>query len=194
MIANIAKVPLHAIKNGTLSDDDWLSVARKVGTFKQSPAEIDDNPNVDSTYLRKSLDAFESKYARPPGAYFFDYLQLAEEKGYDNRQALVSAMSRRHKLTAKERGCVAVVLSQLNRGPEQRADKLPQLSDLRESGSLEQDADVVILLHRDDYYDPESPRAGELDFIVAKNRGGQTGVVTVGHQLHLSRLVSWETG
>jgi replicative DNA helicase len=82
-----------------------------------------------------------------------------------------------------------VAVSQLNRGPEQRTDKRPQLSDLRESGSIEQDADVVILLHRDDYYDKESPRAGEADFIVAKHRNGPTDTVTVAAQLHLSRFV-----
>lgn len=192
MIANIAKVRLNDIKSGTLSDEDWTEVARKLGQFRTSPAEIDDTPRMDSAYRRRSLATFRRKYGRAPAAYFYDYLQLGEEKGRGSRQEEVSAMSRGHKLDAKEQGCVAVVLSQLNRGPEQRADKLPQLSDLRESGSLEQDADIVLLLHRDDYYDPESPRAGELDIIVAKNRGGPTGVVTVGHQLHLSRLVSWE--
>lgn len=191
IIANIAKVPLAAIKNGTVSDDDWTEIGRKLGHMKASPAEIDDTPKMNRAYRHRSLNTFRRKYHRYPAAYFYDYLQLGEEKGYGTRQEEVSVMSRGHKLDAKEYGSVAVVLSQLNRGPEQRADKLPQLSDLRESGSLEQDADVVLLLHRDDYYDPESPRAGELDIIVAKNRSGPTGTVTVGAQLHLSRLVSW---
>jgi replicative DNA helicase len=85
--------------------------------------------------------------------------------------------------------CTVIAVAQLNRGPEQRTDKRPQLSDLRESGSLEQDADVVILLHREDYYDKESPRAGEADFIVAKHRNGATDTITVAAQLHLSRFV-----
>lgn len=191
IIANIAKVPLADIKAGTLSDEDWIEVARKLGLFKNSPAEIDDTAKMNRAYRHRSLTAFRRKHKRYPAAYFYDYLQLGEEKGYGTRQEEVSVMSRGHKLDAKEYGTVAVVLSQLNRGPEQRADKLPQLSDLRESGSLEQDADIVLLLHRDDYYDAESPRAGELDIIVAKNRSGPTGVVTVGAQLHLSRLVSW---
>ena len=93
------------------------------------------------------------------------------------------------KALAKELNVPIVALSQLSRQVENRDDKRPQLSDLRESGSIEQDADVVILLHRDDYYDKESPRAGEADFIVAKHRNGPTDTITVAAQLHFSRLV-----
>lgn len=188
--ANIAKVPLQAIKNGTISDDDWLRIARKYGEFQQSTLEIDDTPRINNAYLQRALNAVTRKYGRPPAAYIWDYLQLGSEKGHNNRQEEVSAMSRGHKLAAKEHGTVAVVLSQLNRASESRPDKRPLLSDLRESGSLEQDADVVILLHRDDYYDKECPNAGEMELIVAKNRSGPTGVVTVGAQLHLQRIVS----
>ena len=102
-------------------------------------------------------------------------------------------MSRSMKLLAKELDVPVVAISQLNRGPEQRTDKRPQLSDLRESGSIEQDADVVVLLHRDDYYDKESPRAGEADFIVAKHRNGPTDTITVAFQGHYSRFVDMAT-
>ncbi len=98
-------------------------------------------------------------------------------------------MSRGLKLLGREVECPVIAVHQLNRGPEQRADKRPQLSDLRESGAVEQDADIVILLHRDDYYDKTSPRAGEADFIVAKHRNGPTDTITVASQLHLSRFV-----
>ena len=97
-------------------------------------------------------------------------------------------MSRSLKLLAKELDVPVIALSQLNRGPEQRTDKRPQLSDLRESGSIEQDADVVILLHRDDYYDKESPRAGEADFIVAKHRNGPTKDIVLAFQGHYARF------
>ncbi len=100
----------------------------------------------------------------------------------------MSEFSRALKLLAKELDVPVIAISQLNRGPEQRTDKKPMLSDLRESGSIEQDADVVILLHREDFYDPNGPRAGEADFIVAKHRNGRTDTVTVGFHGHFSRF------
>jgi replicative DNA helicase len=119
-----------------------------------------------------------------------DYLQLmSSPKRVENRQQEVSEMSRSLKLLAKELEVPLIALSQLNRGPEQRTDKKPLLSDLRESGSIEQDADVVILLHREDAYERESPRAGEADLIVAKHRNGPTATVTVAFQGHYSRFV-----
>ena len=119
-----------------------------------------------------------------------DYMQLMSSgKKVESRQQEVSEFSRNLKLLAKELEVPIIALSQLNRGPEQRTDKKPMLSDLRESGSLEQDADVVILIHRDDAYDRDSPRAGEADLIVAKHRNGPTSTVTVAFQGHFSRFV-----
>jgi replicative DNA helicase len=120
-----------------------------------------------------------------------DYLQLmsSSSRRVENRQQEVSEFSRSLKLLAKELEVPVVALSQLNRGPEQRQDKRPLLSDLRESGSIEQDSDVVILLHREDAYERESPRAGEADLIIAKHRNGPTATVTVAFQGHYSRFV-----
>ena len=101
-------------------------------------------------------------------------------------------MSRALKLLAKELEVPVIAVSQLNRGPEQRQDKRPQLADLRESGAIEQDADMVILLHREDFYERESPRAGEADLIVAKHRNGPTGTIVVSSQLHYSRFVDMQ--
>jgi len=124
-----------------------------------------------------------------------DYLQLmSSPKRSESRQQEVSEISRSMKLLAKELEVPVVALSQLNRNAEQRADKRPQLSDLRESGSIEQDADLVLLLHREDAYEPESARAGEADFIVAKHRNGQTRTVTVAFQGHYSRFVDMSPG
>ena len=118
-----------------------------------------------------------------------DYLQLMTAgKRVESRQQEVSEFSRALKLLAKELQVPVVALSQLNRGPEQRSDRKPQLSDLRESGSLEQDADVVILLHRDSAYERDSPRAGEADLIVAKHRNGPTDTIVVGFQGNYSRF------
>ena len=119
-----------------------------------------------------------------------DYMQLMSSgKRVESRQLEVSEFSRQIKLLAKELDIPVVALSQLNRGPEQRSDKKPMLSDLRESGSLEQDADVVILLHRDEVYNRDASNAGNADFIVAKHRNGETRTLGTIFQGHLSRFV-----
>lgn len=125
----------------------------------------------------------------PLGVVIVDYLQLLQGPKSDNREQQVSALSRGLKLLAMEFETPLMLLSQLNRESEKRTDKKPGLSDLRESGAVEQDADVVILVHRPDFYEPEGPRAGEADMIVAKHRGGPTGTVTVANQLHYARFV-----
>ena len=120
-----------------------------------------------------------------------DYLQLMTSgKKYESRQQEVSDFSRSMKLMAKELDVPVVAISQLNRGPEQRTDKKPMLSDLRESGSLEQDSDMVILLHRPDAFERDDPRGGEADLILGKHRNGPTKTITVAHQLHLSRFTN----
>jgi replicative DNA helicase len=122
-----------------------------------------------------------------------DYLQLmSSPKRVENRQQEVAEMSRSLKLLAKELDVPVIAISQLNRGAEQRSDKKPQMADLRESGAIEQDADMVILLHREEMYERESPRAGEADLIVAKHRNGQTKDVVVASQLHYSRFVDMQ--
>lgn len=189
MMAAGARLRLYDIKNGALSDDDWVEAARYLGQTADAPLEIDDTAGMTLAGIDRALGAVRRKYGQPPAAFVLDYLQLLDERG-NNRQEAVSAMSRRLKRMCKEHNTVGVVLSQLNRESANRTDKRPQLSDLRESGSIEQDADVVILLHREDYYDKESPRAGEADFIVAKHRGGSTDTITLAAQLHMSRFVS----
>ncbi|MEU4692016.1 replicative DNA helicase [Actinoplanes sp. NPDC023714] len=183
-----ARVPLHTLRSGQLSDDDWTKLARRMGEISQAPIFVDDTPNMNLMEIRAKARRLKQRHNLR--LLVIDYLQLmSSPKKTESRQQEVSELSRGLKLLAKEIECPVIAVSQLNRGPEQRTDKRPQLSDLRESGSIEQDADVVILLHRDDYYDKESPRAGEADFIVAKHRNGPTDTVTVAAQLHLSRFV-----
>jgi replicative DNA helicase len=183
-----ARVPLHTLRSGKLSDDDWTKLARRMGEISEAPIFVDDTPNMNLMEIRAKARRLKQKHDLK--LVVVDYLQLMSSgKRVESRQQEVAEFSRGLKLLAKEIECPVIAVSQLNRGPEQRTDKRPQLSDLRESGSLEQDADVVILLHRDDYYDKESPRAGEADFIVAKHRNGPTDTVTVAAQLHLSRFV-----
>ncbi|MGW5670569.1 replicative DNA helicase [Micromonospora sp. NPDC003776] len=183
-----ARVPLHVLRSGQLSDDDWTKLARCMGEISEAPLFVDDTPSMNLMEIRSKARRLKQKHDLK--LIVVDYLQLmTSPKRTESRQQEVADLSRGLKLLAKEVECPVIAVSQLNRGPEQRTDKRPQLSDLRESGSIEQDADVVILLHRDDYYDKESPRAGEADFIVAKHRNGPTDTVTVAAQLHLSRFV-----
>ncbi|GLZ77673.1 replicative DNA helicase [Actinorhabdospora filicis] len=187
------RVPLHVLRSGDLSDDDWTKLARRMGEISEAPLYVDDSPSMNLMEIRAK--ARRLKQRQDLKLIIVDYLQLmSSPKKTESRQQEVSEMSRGLKLLAKELECPVVAVAQLNRGPEQRTDKRPQLSDLRESGSLEQDADVVILLHREDYYDKESPRAGEADFIVAKHRNGPTDTITVAAQLHLSRFVDMAIG
>lgn len=183
-----AKVALHSMRSGTLSDDDWTRLARRMSEVSEAPLYIDDSPNL--TMMEIRAKARRLKQQHDLRMVIVDYMQLMQSpRRVESRQQEVSEISRSMKLLAKELDVPVIALSQLNRGPEQRNDKKPQLSDLRESGSLEQDADMVLLLHREDLYERESPRAGEADVIVAKHRNGPTKTVTVAFQGHYSRFV-----
>src|SRR5580693_9296471 len=183
-----ARVGLHAMRTGQLGDEDWTRLARRMSEVADSPLFIDDSPNMSMMEIRAKCRRLKQRHDLR--MVIIDYLQLmSSPKRVENRQQEVSELSRSLKLLAKELGVPVVALSQLNRGPEQRTDKRPMLSDLRESGSIEQDSDMVILLHREDFYERESVRAGEADFIVAKHRNGPTTTVTVAFQGHYSRFV-----
>ncbi|MFI5959619.1 replicative DNA helicase [Cryptosporangium sp. NPDC051539] len=188
-----ARVPLHNLRSGQLSEDDWTKLARRIGEVSEAPLFIDDSPNM--TMMEIRAKARRLKQRNDLRLVVIDYLQLMTgNKRVESRQQEVAELSRGLKLLAKELEVPVIAASQLNRGPEQRTDKRPQLSDLRESGSIEQDADMVLLLHREDYYEKESPRAGEADFILAKHRNGPTDTVTVAFQGHFSRFVDMSTG
>lgn len=185
-----AGVPLNAIRSGTIDDMQWGRLARYFGDTEDALLYVDDT--VRSIAEARTIMRRQIRDGRKPGLVVWDYLQLTQTPGPDRgRQEAVSALSRDFKLFAREFDIPVVLLSQLNRGPEQRQDKRPTLADLRESGSIEQDADIVILLHSDAYYDKESPRAGEIDFIVAKNRHGGLDTVTLAAQLHLQRFMDF---
>jgi len=163
-----------------------------MGQVNEAPLFIDDSPNMTMMEIRAKARRLKQRFDLK--LLIIDYLQLMSSgKKVESRQVEVSEFSRSLKLLAKELEIPVIAISQLNRGPEQRQDKRPMLSDLRESGSLEQDADMVILLHREDVYERESPRAGEADFILAKHRNGPTGKVTVAFQGHYSRFVDMAT-
>ena len=183
-----AQIPLAHMRSGTMSDADWQKIARKTGSIVEAPLFIDDSPNMSMMEIRAKCRRLKQKHNLR--LVIVDYLQLMSSgKKVESRQQEVAEFSRALKLLAKELEVPVIAISQLNRGPEQRQDKKPMMSDLRESGSLEQDADVVILLNREDAYEKESPRAGEADFIVAKHRNGPTATITVAFQGHYSRFV-----
>jgi replicative DNA helicase len=183
-----ARVSLHSMRTGQMKDEDWTRLARRMSEVAHAPLFIDDSPNMSMMEIRAKCRRLKQQHDLR--LVIIDYLQLmTSPKRVENRQQEVSELSRSLKLLAKELNVPVIAVAQLNRGPEQRQDKRPMLSDLRESGSIEQDSDVVILLHREDAYEPESPRAGEADFIVAKHRNGPTTTVTVAFQGHYSRFV-----
>ncbi|HUR52148.1 MAG TPA: replicative DNA helicase [Mycobacteriales bacterium] len=183
-----ARVALAHMRSGSMTDDDWARLARRMGEVADAPLFIDDSPNLTMMEIRSKARRLKQRHDIK--LVVVDYLQLMQgTKRSESRQQEVSEISRAMKLLAKELEVPVIAMSQLNRGAEQRTDKKPQLADLRESGAIEQDADVVILLHREEQYEKESPRAGEADFIVAKHRNGPTTTVTVASQLHYSRFV-----
>ncbi|MEP6560514.1 MAG: replicative DNA helicase, partial [Nakamurella sp.] len=166
-----AGIRLSHMRAGTMGEQDWQKIVRRMTEISDAPLFIDDSPNM--TMMEIRAKARRLKQRNDLKLIVVDYLQLMTSgKKVESRQQEVSEFSRQMKLLAKELEVPVIALSQLNRGPEQRTDKRPMLSDLRESGSLEQDADMVILLHRPDAFEADDPRAGEADLIVAKHRNG----------------------
>ncbi|MGC0141850.1 replicative DNA helicase [Pseudactinotalea sp. Z1732] len=188
MLSAESQVPLNNMRKGTMRDEDWTRLARTMSRVSDAPLFIDDSPNMSLMEIRAKCRRLKQRHDLK--LVVIDYLQLMSSgKRVESRQQEVSEFSRALKLLAKELEVPVIAISQLNRGSEQRTDKRPQMSDLRESGSIEQDADVVILLHRDDMYEKESPRAGEADMIVAKHRNGPTDTIVVAFQGHYTRFV-----
>jgi replicative DNA helicase len=187
MLSAEAKIRLQDMRGGRMSDDDWTRLARRMSEISEAPLFVDDSPNM--TMMEIRAKARRLKQRNDLKLIVLDYMQLMSSgKRVESRQQEVSEFSRQLKLLAKELEVPVIAISQLNRGPEQRTDKRPMLSDLRESGSLEQDADMVLLIHRPDAWERDDPRAGEADLILAKHRAGPTSTITVAHQLHYSRF------
>ena len=182
-----AQIQLQDLRKGTIGDQGWKKLARIMGQISESPLFIDDSPNMSLMEIRAKCRRLKQQHNLK--LVVIDYLQLMSSgKKVESRQQEVSEFSRALKLLAKELEVPVIAISQLNRGPEQRTDKRPQMSDLRESGSIEQDADMVILLHRDK--SPESGREGEADVIVAKHRNGPTKDLVLAFQGHYSRFAN----
>ena len=187
LISAEAKVPLWALTHQQATQDDWERVVKVAEPIAASPLAVDYDPWCSLMSIRSRLREMQ-RDGTPARVLVVDYLGLMEPPAAENRQTAVAALSRGLKRIAGEFEIPVIALAQLNRGPEMRADHRPLLADLRESGAQEQDADVVILLHREDAYDRESPRAGEIDLIVAKNRTGPMATITAAFQGHYGRI------
>ncbi|WP_459250093.1 replicative DNA helicase [Streptomyces youssoufiensis] len=189
LLAAEARVALHHMRSGTMTDDDWTRLARRMPEITAAPLYIQDDAFSTLTDLRAQSRRLHTQ--RGIQLIVVDSLHLLTygTRPFASRYEEISEISRCLKLLAKELELPIVAVSQLNRGPEHRSDRKPQLSDLRDSGALEDNADLVILMHREDAYEKDSPRAGEADLIVAKHRNGPTATITVAFQGHYSRFV-----
>mgnify|MGYP000402616374 FL=1 len=184
-----SSIGLQSMRKGTIGDTEWARLAQVRGQINDAPLFIDDSPNLTLVEIRAKCRRLAQRVGLK--MVVIDYIQLMTSgKKVESRQQEVSEFSRALKLLAKELQVPVIALSQLNRQAEQTKDKKPEISHLRESGSLEQDADVVILLHREGIGEREHPRAGEADIILAKQRSGPTGTVTVAFQGQYSRFMN----
>jgi len=169
-------VDSQKMATGKLSEDEWSKLCMASAALSQTDIRVDDNPSITVAEMNAKLRRLDNL-----GLVIIDYLQLMTGSGYgkgsDNRVTVVSEISRALKIMAKELNVPVICLSQLSRGPESRTDKRPMLSDLRESGAIEQDADEVLFLYRDDYYNPDSEEKNVAECIVSKNRHGEVGTV-----------------
>ena len=180
-------VDMQRLRTGRMEESDWTRLTRSLGKLADAPLFIDDSPGTTMMEIRAKCRRLKQRHGL--GLVVVDYLQLMQpSRRFENRQQEVSEISRSLKLLAKELEVPVIALSQLSRQTESRSDRRPMLSDLRESGALEQDSDVVLFIYRDELYDPESPRKGEADLILAKHRNGPTDTVTVTFQGQYSRF------
>ncbi len=189
-----ARVDSTRVRNGKLAESDWGKIAHATGRLAEAPIWIDDNPNVTVMEIRSKARRLKSRVG-DLGMIVVDYLQLMTGRSSaENRQVEVSEMSRQLKILARELECPVVALSQLSRQLEMRQDKRPVLADLRESGSIEQDADVVMFIYRDEIYHADSPDRGTAEIIVSKHRNGPTGITRLAFLDHYTRFANMAKG
>lgn len=190
MLCAEGNLEAHKLRTGYLEEDDWERLTMAISTLAKAPIFIDDTPNITVTEIRSKLRRLKAE--RGLSLVVIDYLQLIQGRSRyaENRQQEISEISRSLKGIARELHVPVIALSQLSRAVEQRQDKRPILSDIRESGSIEQDADIVAFLYRDDYYDPETDRKNIVEVIIAKQRNGPTGKVELVFLKEYNKFVS----
>ncbi len=197
MLASEGMVDAHNLRTGQLTEQDWQNITLAQGTLADAPIYIDDTPGIKVTEIRARARKLDQELEKGLGLIVIDYLQLITGTRPENRQQEVSDISRQLKILAKELGVPVIALSQLSRGVEQRQDKRPVLSDIRESGSIEQDADIVAFLYREDYYDRGDKDEGQeqlvdntIEVILEKNRAGARGTVKLMFQKEYNKFSS----
>ena len=189
LLSSEAQVNASRMRNGKLHESDWPKISHAIGRLGEAPLYVDDNPNLTIMDMRAKARRLKSRDGL--GLILVDYVQLMTGKqSSENRQVEVSEISRGLKILARELEVPVIALSQLSRSLEQRADKRPMLADLRESGAIEQDADVVMFLYRDEIYNADSPDRGRAEVIVAKHRNGPTGVAHLAFLDHYAKFAN----
>ncbi|WP_042464230.1 replicative DNA helicase [Neobacillus dielmonensis] len=193
MLCAEGNIDAQRLRTGSLTDEDWGKLTMAMGSLASSGIYIDDTPGVRVNEIRAKCRRLKQEHGL--GMIMIDYLQLILGSGRsgENRQQEVSEISRSLKQIARELQVPVIALSQLSRGVEQRQDKRPMMSDIRESGSIEQDADIVAFLYRDDYYDKESDNKNIIEIIIAKQRNGPTGTVQLAFVKEYNKFVNLET-
>jgi replicative DNA helicase len=190
MVGSIGRIDQTNLRTGRLTDDEWPRLTEAVEKLRTVSMNIDDTPAMTVTEIRSAARRLARQVGKL-GLIVIDYIQLMGSSGTrssDNRATEVGEMTRGLKSLAKELGCPVIALSQLSRKVEERGDKRPLMSDLRESGAIEQDADVIMFIYRDDYYNADSKEPGVAEIILSKQRSGPTGTVKVGFQKQLTKF------
>ena len=188
-----AGVAYQAIRDGDLSDWDWQRVSNVLGPMSVAPLFLCDDSDLTVRQIKTKCQILRRRHGL--AAVIVDYMQLVQpSRRCNTEQEQIADVSRDLKILASTLDVPVIAAAQMNRNPDMRPDKLPQLSDLRGSGAIANDSNVVLFVHRPDYYDPESPRSGEADLVIRKARNAERGVVTVAAQLHMSRFVDLTTG
>jgi replicative DNA helicase len=189
LLCSESKIDSNRLRSGSISEVEWQRLGQAMGRIANAPLYIDDSPNITLTEMRSKARRLQAEVGGRLGMILIDYLQLMEGAG-DNRVQEISRITRGLKGMARELQVPVMALSQLSRGVEARTNKRPMLSDLRESGSIEQDADVVIMLYRDEYYNPETEDRNIAEIIIAKHRNGPTGTVKLLFENQYTRFVN----
>ncbi|MEX2366023.1 MAG: replicative DNA helicase, partial [Pseudohongiellaceae bacterium] len=189
LLASIGRIQLKHIRDGNLTGDDWDKLAKAAAKLKGRKLFIDDTPGLTPTDVRARVRRLAREQGSNPAMVMLDYLQLMTTAGpSEGRVQEISEISRSMKQVAREFDCPMLALSQLNRGVEQRPNKRPMNSDLRESGAIEQDADVILFIYRDDYYNEDSQDKGIAELIIGKQRNGEIGTVRLQFQGEYTRF------
>jgi len=191
-VASQARIKGDELRKGRVSEKRWPKILEASQRLAASPLWVDDSSDVGMLEIRAKARRLHSQTPDGLGLIIIDYLQLMRtDSRYDNRVTAVGELSRGLKILARELGVPVIALSQLSRAVESRSPKKPQLSDLRESGNLEQDADLVMFIYREDYYEPDSERPGEADLIIAKHRNGATDDVRLTFQKEYPKFMNY---